>query len=123
MSVGWTPSTPAPGAVRSDQFAAAEEGTPAAKGRVKVLDYLEDYVTNTSAGGDLHASPLLPGVILPTRGRTWRSSTTFYDLRDEYDDTAPPRAGRQDGRYMGDWLVNHIGRVDKALGCSCATRG
>jgi hemerythrin len=20
------------------------------------------------------------------------------------------------GRYMGDWLVNHIGKIDKALG-------
>jgi hypothetical protein len=27
------------------------------------------------------------------------------------------------GRYMGDWLVNHIGRVDKALGAYLCDKG
>jgi hypothetical protein len=27
------------------------------------------------------------------------------------------------GRYMGDWLVNHIGKVDKALGAFLRDRG
>jgi len=27
------------------------------------------------------------------------------------------------GRYMGDWLVNHIGKVDKALGAFLRDKG
>ncbi len=41
----------------------------------------------------------------------------FYDLRDEYDDNgATPELADKMGRFMGDWLVNHIGKVDKDLG-------
>jgi hemerythrin len=27
------------------------------------------------------------------------------------------------GRYMGDWLLNHIGKIDKALGAFLQEKG
>jgi hemerythrin len=41
----------------------------------------------------------------------------FYDLRDEFDaNGATPEIADRMGRFIGDWLVNHIGKVDRALG-------
>jgi len=48
----------------------------------------------------------------------------FYDLRDEYDNNgATPELADKMGRYMGDWLVNHIGKIDKALGAFLQEKG
>jgi len=47
----------------------------------------------------------------------------FYDLRTSTTPNgATPELADKMGRYMGDWLVNHIGKIDKALGHSCRRR-
>jgi len=60
----------------------------------------------------------------PPQGEHVAFINDFYDLRDEYDNNgATPDLADKMGRYMGDWLVNHIGKVDKALGAFLRSRG
>jgi hemerythrin len=48
----------------------------------------------------------------------------FYDLRDELDaDGLTPELADRMGRFCGDWLVNHVGKVDKALGAFLREKG
>ncbi|HWS16227.1 MAG TPA: bacteriohemerythrin [Candidatus Methylomirabilis sp.] len=94
-----------------------EEANAAPREVVKVLDYLEDYVKNHFGLEELYMRRLsYPGFPFH-KGEHVAFINDYYDLRDEYDKNgATPELADKMGRYMGGWLVNHIGEVDKALG-------
>ena len=101
-----------------------EEGKPAAWDLAEVLHYLEDYVNNHFGLEEIymrrHSYPGFP----THKGEHVAFINDFYDMRDEYDkDGATPELAEKMGRYMGDWLVNHIGNVDKALGAFLRDKG
>ena len=101
-----------------------EEGTPAARDVAKVLDYLEDYVTNHFGLEELYMRRLSYPGFPSHKGAHVAFINDFYDLRDEYDaNGATPELADKMGRYMGDWLVNHIGKIDKALGAFLQEKG
>lgn len=101
-----------------------EEGKPAARDLVKVLDYLEDYVNNHFGLEEIYMRRLSYPGFPSHKGEHVAFINDFYDLRDEYDGNgATPELADKMGRYMGDWLVNHIGRVDKALGAFLRDKG
>jgi len=101
-----------------------EEGNTASRDLARVLDYLEGYVSSHFGLEELYMRRLsYPG--FPThKGEHVAFINDFYDLRDEYDNNgASPELADKMGRYMGDWLVNHIGKVDKALGAFLSEKG
>ena len=82
-----------------------------------MLGFLEDYVVSHFGMEELYMRRLTyPGY----PGHKTEHTTfigRFYDLRDEIDaQGATPEAADKLGRFLGDWLVDHIGNVDKALG-------
>ena len=101
-----------------------EEGDAAPRELVKVLDYLEDYVSNHFGLEELYMRRLsYPGFPFH-KGEHVAFINDYYDLRDEYDKNgATPELADKMGRYMGDWLVRHIGEVDKALGAYLRDKG
>ncbi|HEX8042184.1 bacteriohemerythrin [Candidatus Deferrimicrobium sp.] len=100
------------------------EGKPAARDLVKVLDFLEEYVNNHFGLEEIYMRRLSYPGFPSHKGEHVAFINDFYDLRDEYDnDGATPELADKMGRYMGDWLVNHIGKVDKALGAFLRDRG
>jgi hemerythrin-like metal-binding protein len=101
-----------------------DEEKTASRDLAKVLDYLEDYVNNHFGLEEIYMRRLsYPGC--PThKGEHVAFINDFYDLRDEYDNNgATPELADKMGRYMGDWLVNHIGKIDKALGAFLQEKG
>ena len=101
-----------------------EDGKPAALDLAKVLDYLEDYVNNHFGLEEIHMRRFSYPGFPPHKGEHIAFINGFYDLRDEYDDNgATPELADKMGRYMGDWLVNHIGEIDKALGVFLRGKG
>ena len=101
-----------------------EEGEPATREMAEVLVYLEEYVNNHFGLEELYMRRLsYPG--FPSHKREHVAFINdFYDLRDEYDGNgATPELADKMGRHMGDWLVNHIGKVDKALGAFLSGKG
>ena len=101
-----------------------EEGKPAARDVVKVLDYLEDYVNNHFGLEEIymrrHSYPGFPA----HKGEHVSFIRDFYDLRDELDANGLTAAfADRMGRFCGGWLVNHVGKVDKALGAFLREKG
>jgi len=94
-----------------------EEGNAAPTDLAKVLHYLEDYVNNHFGLEELYMRRLSYPGFPSHKGEHVAFINDFYDLRDEYDGNgATPELADKMGRYMGDWLINHIGEVDSALG-------
>ena len=90
----------------------------------KVVAFLEDYVTNHFGMEEIYMRRLsYPGYPFH-KGEHVSFINEFYDLRDELDagGSTPELADRM-GRFFGDWLVNHIGKVDKALGAFLREKG
>jgi hemerythrin-like metal-binding protein len=101
-----------------------EEGKTPSRDLAKVLDYLEDYVTNHFGLEELYMRRLSYPAFPSHKGEHVAFINEFYDMRDEYDDNgASLELADKMGRYMGDWLVNHIGKVDKALGAFLQEKG
>ena len=101
-----------------------EEGTPAPRDLANVLHYLEDYVNNHFGLEEIYMRRLSYPGFPSHKGEHVTFINDFYDLRDEYDDNgATPELADKMGRYMGDWLINHIGKVDKALGAFLRDKG
>jgi hemerythrin-like metal-binding protein len=101
-----------------------EEGKTASRDLAKVLDYLENYVSNHFGLEELYMRRLSYPGFPSHKGEHVAFINDFYDLRDEYDNNgATPELADKMGRYMGDWLVNHIGKVDKALGAFLRDKG
>ena len=101
-----------------------EEGKPTSRDLAKVLDYLEKYVTNHVGLEEIYRRRISYPACHSHKGEHVAFINEFYDLRDEYDNNgATPELADKMGRYMGDWLVNHIGKVDKALGAFLRDKG
>ncbi|MEW6721615.1 MAG: bacteriohemerythrin [Thermodesulfobacteriota bacterium] len=82
-----------------------------------VLGFLEDYVVNHFGLEELYMRRYSYPGYLQHKNEHVSFIEKFYDLRDEFDATGsnPENADRL-GRFLGAWLVNHIGRSDRALG-------
>jgi hemerythrin len=126
---GWSVGVDAIDAQHRALFAAIgslvrEEGKPSARDLAGVLDYLEDYVNNHFGLEEIYMRRLsYPG--FPThKGEHVAFISNFYDMRDEFDNNgASADLADRMGRYMGDWLINHIGGNDKALGAFLREKG
>jgi len=94
-----------------------EDGAAALAEVPKVLAYLEDYVNNHFGLEETYMRRLsYPGYPFH-KGEHVSFINDFYDLRDALDaDGVTPELADRIGRFCGEWLVNHIGKVDKALG-------
>jgi len=101
-----------------------EEGGAILNEVPKVVAFLEEYVTNHFGMEEIYMRRLsYPGYPFH-KGEHVSFINDFYDLRDEYDaNGATPELADKMGRYMGDWLVNHIGKIDKALGAFLQEKG
>jgi hemerythrin-like metal-binding protein len=101
-----------------------EEGKTASRDLARVLDYLEGYVSNHFGLEELYMRRLSYPAFPSHKAEHVAFINEFYDLRDEYDNNgAAPELADKMGRYMGDWLVNHIGKIDKALGAFLQEKG
>jgi hemerythrin len=101
-----------------------DDGQVSAPDLANVLDYLEDYVNSHFGLEEIYMRRFAYPGFPAHKGEHTTFINEFYDLRDEYDDNgATPELADKIGRYMGDWLVNHIGKVDRALGAFLQERG
>ena len=101
-----------------------EEGKPTSRDLAKVLDYLEKYVSTHFGLEETYMRRLSYPAFPSHKGEHVAFINEFYDMRDEYDNNgASPELADKMGRYMGDWLVNHIAKVDKALGAFLRDKG
>ena len=101
-----------------------EEGKPTSRDLAKVLDYLEKYVSTHFGLEETYMRRLSYPAFPSHKGEHVAFISEFYDMRDEYDNNgASPELADKMGRYMGDWLVNHIAKVDKALGAFLRDKG
>jgi len=101
-----------------------EEGKAAPGELAKVLDYLEEYVTNHFGMEEIYMRRLSYPGFPSHKGEHVAFINDYYDLRDEYDNNgATPELADKVGRFMGNWLVSHIGNVDKALGAFLRDKG
>jgi len=82
-----------------------------------VIGFLEDYVVNHFGMEEVYMRRLTyPGYPFHKNEHVTFIGN-FYDLRDEFDaDGGSPEVADKLARFLGDWLVHHIGKVDKALG-------
>jgi len=101
-----------------------EEEKTASRDLAMVLDYLEDYVNNHFGLEEIYMRRLSYPGFPAHKGEHVAFINDFYDLRDEYDNNGhTPDLADKMGRYMGGWLVNHIGKIDKALGAFLQEKG
>lgn len=126
---GWSVGVDTIDAQHRELFAAInallrEEGTPGPRDLTKVLDFLEEYVNNHFGLEEIYMRRLSYPGFPSHKGEHVAFINDFYDLREEYDENgATPELADKMGRYMGDWLVNHIGKVDRALGAFLRDKG
>lgn len=82
-----------------------------------LLGFLEDYVVNHFGMEELYMRRFSYPGYPEHKNEHIAFIEQFYDLRDDFD-AAGSNAVNADrlGRFLGDWLVNHIGKVDRALG-------
>lgn len=83
----------------------------------KVITFLEEYVENHFQMEEMY----MKRYSYPDYPQHKMEHTAFigdfYDLRQELDnDGVTPDLTVRLANRVGDWLVNHIGRMDKALG-------
>ena len=94
-----------------------EDGGASAEEIPGVIVFLEDYVINHFGMEEVYMRRLSYPEFPFHKGEHVSFISDFYDLRDEFDaNGATPEIADRMGRFIGDWLVNHIGKVDKALG-------
>ncbi len=89
-----------------------------------VIAFLEDYVVNHFGMEEIYMRRLSYPGYPAHKNEHVAFITNFYDLRDEFDaDGSGPAIADKLARFLGDWLVNHIGKVDKALGAYLREKG
>jgi hemerythrin-like metal-binding protein len=94
-----------------------EEGGASQDEIPAVIAFLEDYVVNHFGMEEVYMRRLTyPGYPFHKNEHV-QFINGFYDLRDDFDTNGSNlEIADRLGRFLGDWLVNHIGKVDKALG-------
>lgn len=101
-----------------------DDGRPAARDLAKVLDFLEEYVSSHFGLEEIYMRRLSYPGYPSHKGEHTAFIGDYYDLREEYDrNGASPDLADRMGRFMGEWLVRHIGESDKALGAFLRDRG
>jgi hemerythrin len=97
-------------------LAAAERGV--GQGEVtKVVAFLEEYVETHFQTEEMYMKRYSYPDYAPHKIEHTGFVNEFYDLRQELDnDGVSPDLTVRLADWVGDWLVNHIGRMDKALG-------
>jgi hemerythrin-like metal-binding protein len=94
-----------------------EEGSASPEEIPAVISYLEDYVVNHFGLEEVYMRRLTYPAYPQHKNEHVGFINGFYDLRDEFDTNGSNlEIADKLGRFLGDWLVNHIGKVDKALG-------
>jgi len=90
----------------------------------RIVAFLEDYVTNHFGMEEIYMRRLSYPGFPHHKGEHVSFINDFYDLRDAFDaEGASGELADRMGRFCGDWLVNHIGKVDKALGAFLREKG
>lgn len=83
----------------------------------KTIVFLEEYVTNHFALEELYMKRRYYPAYPSHKAEHTAFIADFFDLREELDhDGATPELAARLARWIGEWLVEHIGRQDKALG-------
>lgn len=101
-----------------------EDGNPSPPDLGGILSFLEEYVSSHFGLEELYMRRLAYPGFPSHKGEHVAFINGYYDLREEFDGNgATPELAERMGRYMGDWLVNHIGNVDKALGAFLREKG
>lgn len=101
-----------------------EEGGAALEEVPMIVTFLEDYVTNHFGLEEVYMRRLSYPDFPAHKGEHVSFIKDFYDLRDELDANGlTPELADRMGRFCGDWLVNHVGKVDKALGAFLREKG
>jgi hemerythrin-like metal-binding protein len=101
-----------------------EEGSAAPEEIPGVIAYLEDYVVNHFGMEEVYMRRLTYPGYPSHKNEHVQFINGFYDLRDEFDTNGSNlEIADKLGRFLGDWLVNHIGKVDKALGVFLREKG
>jgi hemerythrin-like metal-binding protein len=82
-----------------------------------MIGFLEDYVMNHFGMEELYMRRhSYPGYV-DHKNLHMEFINLFYDLRDELDaEGVNPETAGKVATAVGDWLVDHIGKTDKALG-------
>ena len=82
-----------------------------------MIGFLEDYVMNHFGMEELYMRRhSYPGYV-EHKNLHVEFINRFYDLRDELDaEGVNPETAGKVATFVGDWLVDHIGKTDKALG-------
>ncbi len=95
----------------------SDSGGPSPEELPWMIGFLEDYVVNHFGMEELYMRRLSYPGFPAHKNEHVEFIGRFYDLRDEFDaQGANPATADRLGRFIGDWLVDHIGRIDKALG-------
>ena len=101
-----------------------DDGRPAPRDLAKVLDFLEEYISSHFGLEEIYMRRLSYPAYPSHKGEHVAFINDYYDLREEYDrNGASAELADRMGRYMGEWLVNHIGKSDKALGAFLRDKG
>ena len=83
----------------------------------KVVAFLEEYVENHFRMEEMYMKRYSYSGYPEHKIEHTAFIGDFYDLRQELDnDGVTPELTVRLAETLGDWLVNHIGRMDKALG-------
>lgn len=83
----------------------------------KVITFLEEYVENHFQMEEMYMKRYSYADYPQHKMEHTAFIGDFYDLRQELDnDGVTPDLTVRLANRVGDWLVNHIGRMDKALG-------
>jgi hemerythrin len=94
-----------------------EEGSAAPEEIPGVILFLEGYVVNHFGMEETYMRRYSYPAYPVHKNAHVTFINDFYDLRDEFDaEGANLSIADKLGRFIGDWLVNHIGIVDMALG-------
>ena len=83
----------------------------------KTVVFLEEYVLNHFALEELYMKRLYYPAFPSHKAEHTAFISDFYDLREVIDrDGATPELAVRLADWIGGWLVEHIGRQDRALG-------
>jgi len=127
MAVKWTEDLSVGVSVIDDQhkelFATANallEGVGRGEGLgevTKAVAFLEEYVENHFRMEEMYMKRFSYAGYPEHKIEHTTFISDFYDMRQELDnDGVTPELTIRLAEKLGDWLVNHIGRMDRALG-------
>jgi len=101
----------------------AERGGGAGEA-ARTVSFLEEYVTNHFALEEFYMKRKYYPAYPSHKAEHTAFIADFYDLREQLDlEGSTPALVARLAEWIGGWLVEHIGRQDKALGAFLQQRG